>query len=158
MLVIDVYGKIAKTKISDKLKLYISNVPSDWKEGIVEDMMQEIRQQKVDIEDNLRRYGDSFQSEYTVASLKRIIETNIKQCPDHGLETIEKCLDYLADNMVCLFFDYDDEDMPFFDWTTNCFEGRFCEEDYAEKVYSLSSCARQGQHRHQPAWASISLL
>ena len=144
MLVIDVYGKIAKTKISDKLKLYISNVPSDWKEGIVEDMMQEIRQQKVDIEDNLRRYGDSFQSEYTVASLKRIIETNIKQCPDHGLETIEKCLDYLADNMLCLFFDYDDEDMPFFDWTTNCFEGRFCEEDYAEKVMYFSNFVNQG--------------
>lgn len=144
MLVIDVYGKIAKTKISDKLKLYISNVPSDWKEELIEDMMQEIRQQKVDIEDNLRRHGDKFQSEYTVASLKRIIETNIKQCPDHGLETIEKCLDYLADNMVCLVFDYNYEDMPFFDWTTNCFDGRFCEEDYAEKIMYFSNFVNKG--------------
>ena len=55
MVIIDVYGKIEKTKISDKLKLYISNIPTDWKESIIEDMMQEIRQQKVDMEDNLRQ-------------------------------------------------------------------------------------------------------
>lgn len=139
MLIIDVYGEIEKTKISDKLNIYISNVPSNWKKIIVEDMMQEIRQQKVDMEYNLRRYGSIYLIEYTVAYFKRIIETNIEKCSDHSLETIEECLDYLADNMVCLFFDYDYEDMPFFDWTTNCFDERFCEEDYAEKVMYFSN-------------------
>lgn len=139
MVIIDVCGKIEKTKISDKLKLYISNIPTDWKESIIEDMMQEIRQQKVDMEDNLRRYGNSYQTEYTVAYLKRIIETNMNSYPDYSLESIENCLNYLADNMVYLFFDYNYEDMPFFDWTTNCFDGRFCEEDYVEKVMYFSN-------------------
>ena len=94
MVIIDVYGKIEKTKISDKLKLYISNIPTDWKESIIEDMMQEIRQQKVDMEDNLRRYGNSYQTEYTVAYLKRIIETNMNSYPDYSLESIENCLNY----------------------------------------------------------------
>lgn len=62
MVIIDVYGKITKIKLSDKLKLYISNVSDDWKESIIEDMLQEIRQQKVDMADNLKRYGKTFQT------------------------------------------------------------------------------------------------
>lgn len=63
LVIIDVYGKITKIKLSDKLKLYISNVSDDWKESIIEDMLQEIRQQKVDMADNLKRYGKTFQTE-----------------------------------------------------------------------------------------------
>lgn len=40
MVIIDVYGKINKTKISDKMKIYIANLPTDWKEGIIEDMLK----------------------------------------------------------------------------------------------------------------------
>lgn len=139
MVVIDIYGKIEKTKISDKLKLYISNVPEDWKIGIIEDMLQEIRQQKVDLEDNLRRYGKAYQDEYNLLYLTKIVQSNIKDYTEYKLDTIENCIECLADNMVCLYFDYDYEDMPFFDWTSNCFDGRLCEEDYAEKVLYFSN-------------------
>lgn len=37
--------------------------------------------------------------------------------------------------MVCIYFNYEYSDMPMGDWTTNCFDGRFCEEDYAEKSF-----------------------
>ncbi|HEO6995953.1 TPA: hypothetical protein VBD08_001666, partial [Streptococcus agalactiae] len=134
MVIIDVYGKITKIKLSDKLKLYISNVSDDWKESIIEDMLQEIRQQKVDMADNLKRYGKTFQTEYSISYLKEIVHANVEDYTKYNLDSIESCLQCLVDNMICLFFDYEYQDMPFFDWTSNCFDGRFCEEDYAEKV------------------------
>ena len=139
LLVIDVYGKIEKIKISDKLKIYISNVPTDWKNGLVEDMLKEIRLQPMIIDEQMRAYGQSFQPEYSLSYLQEIVHVNIEDYSKYNLETIENCVQCLANNMVCLFFDYDYIDMPFFDWTTNCFDGRFCEEDYAEKVIYFSN-------------------
>lgn len=34
MVIIDVYGKINKKKISDIMKIYISNLPTDWKKDL----------------------------------------------------------------------------------------------------------------------------
>lgn len=36
--------------------------------------------------------------------------------------------------MIRLYFDYDYSDIPLGDWTTNCFDSRLCEGDYAEKI------------------------
>lgn len=47
---------------------------------------------------------------------------------------VDKLCQAMASNTICLCFDYDYEDMPMGDWRTNCFDGRFCEEDYAEKI------------------------
>lgn len=137
MVIIDVYGKINKTKISEKLKIYISNLPADWREGIIEDMLKEVRQQKIDIAENIRAYGKSYHLEYSLENLRKIVQLNITNYAEYNLNSIENCVECLADNMVCLFFDYDYQDMPFFDWTTNCFDGRLCEEDYAEKVMNF---------------------
>lgn len=41
--------------------------------------------------------------------------------------------------MICIYFDFEYGDMPLGDWTTNCFDGRFCEEDYAEKIINFIS-------------------
>ncbi|MFD1899195.1 hypothetical protein [Enterococcus termitis] len=137
MVIIDVYGRINKTKISDKLKIYISNLPTDWKEGIIEDMLKEIRQQKIDIDENVRAYGKSFHREYSLEYLREIVQINVANYAEYNLNSIENCVECLADNLVYLFFDYTYQDMPFFDWTTNCFDGRLCEEDYAEKVINF---------------------
>ncbi|WP_159633244.1 hypothetical protein [Erysipelothrix anatis] len=139
MVIIDVFGKIEKISISDKLKLYVSNVPNDWKESLIEDMLKEIRQQKVDIEDNLRRYGNAYQTEFSISYLKKIIKAHDIDYSDYNLNSIENCIQCLIDSMICLFLDYEYSDMPFFDWTTNCFDGRFCEEDYAEKIMDFSN-------------------
>lgn len=137
MVIIDIYGRIEKTKISDKLKIFISNVPDDWKEGIKEDILMEIRQQKTDSLMDLKNRVNSYETEYSVSYLREIIHENIEDYSDYYLDTIENCIQCLVDNMICLFFDYENEDMPFFDWTTNCFDGRLCEEDYAEKVMNF---------------------
>lgn len=137
MVIIDVYGKINKTKISDKMKIYIANLPTDWKEGIIEDMLKEIRQQKVDIDENIRAYGKSFHREYSLEYLRDIVQFNVANYAEYNLNSIEDCVECLADNMVYLFFDYAYQDMPFFDWTTNCFDRRLCEEDYADKFITF---------------------
>ncbi len=49
----------------------------------------------------------------------------LKTIQKYNLDSIESCLQCLVDNMICLFFDYEYQDMPFFDWTSNCFDGRF---------------------------------
>ncbi len=134
MVVIDVFGKIDKTLISDKLKVYISNIPDDWKNDLKLDMLLEISQQKMDIEDDLIRHGKTYRTEYSFQYLKDIVQSILNGFSTSDLDSIDSCLQYLVDNLVCMFFDYEYNDMPFFDWTNNCFDGRCCEEDYAEKL------------------------
>lgn len=43
----------------------------------------------------------------------------------------------IADKMICMYFHYEYDDMPLGGWETNCFDGRCCEEDYAEKIIDL---------------------
>ena len=67
-------------------------------------------------------------------------ELHAKRFPNSLLSKdapVEALLKEIADNMICLYFNYRYEDMPMGDWTTNCFDGRFCEEDYAEKIVDI---------------------
>lgn len=137
MVIINVYGKIPKTLISDKLKIYISNIPDDWKEEIIEDVLKEVRQQKFNILEDEKRYGKTLKSDYSLSYFQKIVKENIKGYTKNNIDSIENCIQCLVDNMIHLYFDYEYSDMPFFDWSSNCFDGRFCEEDYAEKVINF---------------------
>lgn len=129
MVVLNLFGKIEKTLISDKLKLYISNLPKEdhnnWQDGLVDEMNDYFQAKQVEKE----RFGCSPRNDVT----------SFFTCvfPDHSDKVSlseESMLRMIASNMICLFFDYDYDDMPLGDWTTNCFDGRFCEGDYIEKI------------------------
>lgn len=140
LVVLDVYGKIEKTLISKKLQLYVANLPNEknneWNEHLLQVMNKEIKQQEIDRLEFERDYGERLAT-YDLDYMKRIYDANFYSCMiDENVGT-EKYLQCFADHMIYLFFDYDYEDMPFFDWTTNCFDGRLCEEDYAEKIIDL---------------------
>lgn len=137
LVIIDFCGKIPRTLVSNKLKMYIANIPEDWKEEIAGEILKEIRQQKFDILESIVNGTQSYEMEYSLSHLQNIIRFNINADISHEINSIEKCVQYLVDNMICLYFDYEDEDMPFFDWETNCFETRCCEEDYAEKIINF---------------------
>lgn len=47
---------------------------------------------------------------------------------------LDYCFQLIAYHMIYLFFDYEYNDMPLGDWTTNCSDGRFCEVDYPSKI------------------------
>ncbi|WP_255723500.1 hypothetical protein [Sporosarcina sp. ACRSL] len=40
MIVLDIYGKIERTMVSEKMKIYIDNLPEDWKEMIKETIFE----------------------------------------------------------------------------------------------------------------------
>lgn len=140
MVIIDVYGKIHKTVISEKLRLYVSNVPdeedNDWKSEMVEIMEKEILQQELDAIEYEKLCGKSLQL-YNDTYLKELVKINFPQSAVTEDADTKSLLNHIAENMIYLFFDYEYDDMPFFDWTTNCFDGRLCEDDYAEKVINF---------------------
>lgn len=130
MVILNIFGSVSPICISEKLKIYISNLPcqseNNWNEALVEDMLQEIKERAIFSE----KYGKGFDP----YDLRKIcIETlGLDNLPEGMSE--KEYLQIIADNLICIYFDYEYEDMPFFDWTTNCFDGRLCEEDYAEKL------------------------
>lgn len=155
MVILNMYGKISPICVSDKLKIYISNLPhqpeNNWNQALVEDMLQEIKEHTIFIE----KYGDSL----APYDLKKIcIKTFGLKNLSEDLSEIEY-LQIIAENLICIYFDYKYEDMPFFDWTTNCFDGRLCEEDYTEKFMEFlhfiiwkSEKLKLGQFSHFPSY------
>lgn len=113
LVIIDFCGKIPRTLVSNKLKMYIANIPEDWKEEIAGEILKEIRQQKFDILESIVNGTQSYEMEYSLSHLQNIIRFNINADISHEINSIEKCVQYLVDNMICLYFDYEDEDMPF---------------------------------------------
>lgn len=77
----------------------------------------------------------------------------LKRFPNNtisGGETENTYLQKIADNMIYLYFDYSYEDMPLGGWDTNCFDGRLCEEDYAEKVVNFINFVSSGNSEEIP--------
>ena len=131
MLVLNFYGKINKTCISNKLKLYISNLPeeerNEWKTELANQLLITRKVEKLRLESC--NYRETIKDRDSLLSLYN------KVFPDKNADIIgKKEADELASNMICLYFDYSYDDMPLGGWETNCFDGRFCEEDYAEKT------------------------
>ncbi len=128
MVVLNFYGKIEPICISEKLKLFISNLPeeemNEWQTELAEEF--EFREAVSNISN--KRLG--LEPEDRVIQLYTKVFPNVPkpECVD------SKVLKQLAENMICIYFDYQYSDMPLGGWETNCFDGRFCEEDYAEKV------------------------
>ena len=131
------FGKIEKTPISEKLKLFISNIPEDWKEDIKDKILKDIKQQNIEIKEYIAKYGSSMGIIYDLRFLQGVLDSILPECILEDIDSIDKCVGYLVDNMIRLHFDYSDEDMSFFDWTSNCFDERFCEGDYAEKIITF---------------------
>lgn len=136
MVVLNFYGSIKSAIcISDKLKLYISNFNSDnipewisgWKGELEEELLQAMA---INVLNNKRyniQKGDPL----------IILYNNIFPNNPTTTSLTKKQIENITDKMVCIYFNYEYSDMPMGDWTTNCCDGRFCEEDYAEKIISF---------------------
>ena len=155
MVILDAYGKIEKTLISKKLHLYIDNIPNsesdNWNEYICQIMEREIREQEFESAEYKLSYGKNLDTFDTVY-FKEIFRNNFNHIDmnDEDNTMLTEYIQIVADNMICLFFDYSYEDMPFFDWTTNCFDGRLCEEDYAEKIVKLMQLCQRNNTKFTP--------
>lgn len=128
MVVLNIYGKIEPICISEKLKLYVKNLPCEehdnWQDYIRNQLLESMKMREIRLGRYERKDDKVIRNLYS-----KLVSSDINA----EIEADKLCY-AMATNMVCLCLDYDYEDMPMGDWQTNCFDGRFCEEDYAEKI------------------------
>lgn len=128
MVVLNFYGKIEPICISKKLGLYISNLPNEeyneWRDELARELELSVKA------DNI--YQEKLGANYNCG----IINLFQKLFPEDLIpESFTKeHFDKISSHMICIYQDYDYSDMPLGGWDTNCFDGRFCEEDYSEKI------------------------
>lgn len=127
MVVLNIYGKIEPICISQKLKLYISNLPeekhNEWNTELFEHFKETIEITK------------TIQVRLSLKSSISIKELHKQRCLCSSLSstaTDDEYLHEIVDNMICIHLDYSYDDMPLGGWESNPFDGRLCEKDYAE--------------------------
>ena len=69
------FGKIEKTQVSEKLKLYISNIPEDWKEDIKEKILKDIKQQNFEIKEDIAKFGSIIVIMYYLRFLQGVLNS-----------------------------------------------------------------------------------
>ena len=131
MLVLNCYGKINRICISKKIGMYLSNLPdsveNNWKSALKEQLWLSNEAEEL-VQHNLKinRSSQIFELYHKVFSRKKIP----REFTDTNYEE-------LVDKMICVTFDYAYDDIPLGGMDTNCFDGRICEDDYAEKVINF---------------------
>lgn len=143
MVVLNFFGKVDTICVSEKLKLFISNLPekenNNWKTELQQELLlaEEV--------DNLSRQKLGMAKQQHIKQLYSRVFPN-KGTPKYITDTI---LNEIVDNMVCLYFDYEYDDMPLGGWDTNCFDNRFCEEDGVEKIIDFISFLSHGESKEE---------
>lgn len=128
MIVLNFYGKIDRICISKKLGMYLSNlddsVDNNWKHELIEQLKLVQEADKL-----YRRYMKDDSESRLVKLYHEVFPT--KEIP---AEFIDPHYEELVDRMICVTLDFEYDDMPLGKEDTNCFDSRFCEADYAEKI------------------------
>ena len=145
MVVLNILKKIEPLCISKKLGLYISNIEDCPYEGWCKYVVDEFcRSRKIAVITAERHRLDAEKSAY---------EHYKKQFPFLAQKYSSLDDDFIKEvvsNLVCIYLDYDYEDMPMGGWEDNPFDGRLCENDYAELIVDFLSFMSEG--RHCPYW------
>ena len=129
MVVLSICERIEPTCLSKKLGLYISNLSDcpyeGWDELVFEEFIKAQRIAKINTENWEIKFGDHAYDHYK------------KQFPEmmQGFSQIDDdAIKKIVSNLVCIYFNYEYEDMPMGGWEDNPFDGRLCEKDYAEMI------------------------
>lgn len=131
MVVLNIYGKIKPICISKKLGLYISNLPkekdNDWNHILYEEII--LAKKRIDYDSK----------KYNLKKLFELEKFYLEICSSKQVEnnSDSKMTQEIVDNMICIYLDYNYDDMPLGGWKTNCFDGRLCEDEYAEKIINF---------------------
>lgn len=147
MVIINMFGKIEPICISQKMGLYISNLPNDednnWNAEIVEEFKQALKLQEI----NCETIGVKNKIDLKELHQQRVknVDSNIKKPDDELIQEI-------VDNMICIYFDYSYDDMPLGGWDENPFDGRLCEEDYAEIIVNFFNFISYRDETKTPQW------
>ena len=132
MVVLNIYGKIKNPIcISKKLGLYIANLPEEehnnWNDMLYEEMILA----KKRIDESSKRY--KLKSPFEIEKIYSAVCFPTKDKKTNNYMKIHE----IVNNMIYIYLDYNYDDMPLGGWETNCFDGRMCENDYAEKIINF---------------------
>lgn len=133
MVVLNFYGKIKPICISEKLGLYVANLPNteynEWRDALVSELELALKANRI--------YQEKLGTNYPCGIAELYHKLFPKKTPPllYGKEAFMK----IANRMICIYQDYSYADMPLGGWDTNCFDGRLCEEDYSEKIIDFIS-------------------
>lgn len=151
MVVLNIYSKIKPICISSKLGIYISNLPSEKHNNWKDELIKEINSANKKRLDNYKKYN--LEEKFSIENFYKKIFLKDELLQDVNEEILIR---EIVDNMICIYFDYNYDDMPLGGWETNCFDGRFCEEDYAEKVVNFINFLSYGKQfddfKNTPQW------
>lgn len=150
MVILNIMGEIEPICISHKLKLYIGNLPNsennNWKEHLVEEMETALKLFAAQSKIHEKHFGKSISRDIRTITKNKFPHLNVEKMSKH------ECVQCFANEMICLYFDYEYDDMPVGDWASNCFDGRLCEGDYADKIaYFIHLICNQEIHDIYPA-------
>lgn len=131
MVVLNCYGKIDPICISSKLGLYLSNLPDSLENNWKKELEKQLKL-TLDVDTIYQNY---LGTNYPCGILK--LYKNV--FPNKVVPEVftNEHFSELVGQMICISLDYDYDDMPLGGWDTNCFDGRLCEDDYAEKIVNF---------------------
>lgn len=147
MVVLNMFGKIEPICISEKMKLYISNLPNnsenDWNSYVVKEFkfalkLQELNSKIVEVENR--------------QDVKSMYEQRVHNDMYEKDKSEDELIQEMVDNMICIYFDYSYDDMPMGGWDENPFDGRFCEKDYTEILIDFFYFMSKGTEGKVPTW------
>lgn len=140
MIILNILGKIEKTYISEKLGLYISNLPdggeinwNNWQEGIKETISIAYETEKLEASQFIGKFENGPENRFVVRVIEKAKDIlNLNDGPEDVI--IKKYIDYLSKNMICIDIDYKHSSIPDGESTFSCFDGGSCEEEPVEKL------------------------
>lgn len=147
MVVLNMFGKIEPICISDKMRLYISNLPNNsennWNSSVVKEFKQALKMHEI----SCKTIGVENKLDLKSMYKQRVSGDKFETC-----ESEEELIQGMVDNMICIYFDYSYDDMPMGGWDENPFDGRFCEKDYAEILVDFFDFMPNETEVQVPTW------
>ena len=129
MVVLNICEKIEPICLSKKLGLYISNLKDspygNWNDMVVDEFIEAYKIVKITTEKHKIDFENRAYEHY-----KKHFPSIMQEHSSFDNDVIKK----IAPDLVCIYFNYNYEDMPMGGWEDNPFDGRFCEKDYAELI------------------------
>lgn len=129
MVILNMFGKIEPICISQKMKLYISNLPNsnenNWNSYVVKEFKHALKIHVL----SCRVAGVENKQ-----NLKLMYEERVGADNSEVFQNESALIQEIVDNIIYIYLDYSYDDMPMGGWDENPFDGRLCEKDYAEII------------------------
>lgn len=147
MVILNMFGKIEPICISQKMKLYISNLPNstenNWNSYIVKEFKHALK-----IQDLACKMAGVENKQ----NLKLMCEQRVDAANPETFDNEDALIQKIVDNMICIYLDYSYDDMLMGGWDENPFDGRLCEEDYAEIIMDFFDFISYDTDIQMPMW------